>query len=287
MTRFDGSKCPLCANQDLADVFEYDSPPEAEIRFLFDYREYHRMVLRCPVCGHYISICDKDLTELYEDDYTSFNYSDRQGIRDAFQRIISLAPAESDNAGRVGFILDYYEKHKEKYLKKEKKPSVLDVGSGLCVFLYLMNKNGWECVALDPDERSAAHARETVGIEAICGDFFKVEVPGKFDLITFNKVLEHVKNPVVMLARAKEYLKDEGFVYVELPDGEAAEMDGPEREEFFIDHLHVFSAASLALLVNLAGFSLLRFERIREPSSKYTLRAFMCVPPDCLLEKPR
>ena len=111
MSTFDSCKCPFCVNQNLVNVFEYDSPPEDEIRFYFDYSEYHRMVLRCPLCGHYISVCDKDLTALYEHDYTNSNYSDRKGIKDAFERIISLDSAESDNAGRVGFILDYYEKH--------------------------------------------------------------------------------------------------------------------------------------------------------------------------------
>ena len=275
MARFDACKCPLCANQDLTNVFEYDSPPEAEIRFSFNYREYHRIVLCCSLCGHYISVCDKDLTVLYEDDYTISNYGDRQGMRDAFQRIISLNPAVSDNAGRVRFIVEYYENYRKKYLTRDGNPSVLDVGSGLCVFLHLMKKNGWDCVALDPDERSAAHARELVEIKAVCCDFNVSDNLGKYDLITFNKVLEHVEDPVSMLKKAKDSLKEDGLVYIELPDGEIAEKDGPEREEFFIDHLHVFSAASLALLVNMAGFRLLRFERLQEPSSKYTLRAFL------------
>ena len=36
------------------------------------------------------------------------------------------------------------------------------------------------------------------------------------------------------------------LVYVELPDAEGAALHGPGREEFFIEHHHVFSAASTA-----------------------------------------
>src|SRR5207245_1601001 len=94
------------------------------------------------------------------------------------------------------------------------------------------------------------------------------------DVVSFNKVLEHVADPVAMLERARQYLRAGGFVYVEVPDGETAAADGPGREEFFIDHLHVFSAASLALLGSRAGCAAQTIERLHEPSGKHTLRAF-------------
>jgi hypothetical protein len=80
---------------------------------------------------------------------------------------------------------------------------------------------------------------------------------------------------VAMLARSLDNVAEKGFVYVEVPDGPAAAAAGPEREEFFIEHLHAFSPASLALLADRAGFSLLRVERLHEPSTKFTLAAFL------------
>jgi hypothetical protein len=91
-------------------------------------------------------------------------------------------------------------------------------------------------------------------------------------------VLEHVPEPVPMLARAGAWLAPGGFVYVEVPDGEAAARDGAGREEFFIDHWHAFSAASLAMLASRAGFHAAAIERLREPSGKFTLRAFLTCP---------
>jgi hypothetical protein len=78
-----------------------------------------------------------------------------------------------------------------------------------------------------------------------------------------------------MLAAAHRWLAAGGFVYLEVPDGEAAAGAGPDREEFFIDHRHVFSPASLALLAARASFAVCAIERLREPSGKYTLRAFV------------
>ena len=153
--------------------------------------------------------------------------------------------------------------------------TILDIGSGLGVFPYAIKKVGWNCTALDPDVRSVRHAREIVGVEAIHGDFMEVQDIGQFDIITFNKVLEHIVDPIAMLTKSSRHLLSTGFVYIEVPDGESAVVDGSEREEFFIDHFHIFSLTSLSLLSTYANFSVQTIERIREPSGKYTLRAFL------------
>jgi SAM-dependent methyltransferase len=138
-----------------------------------------------------------------------------------------------------------------------------------------MKEKGWECTALDPDPRATTHARQHIDVHAICGDFFSTSQLQTYDLITFNKVLEHVENPVKMLRKSQAHLRAQGVVYVELPDGEAAAADGAGREEFFIEHFHIFSMSSFCLLAQQAGFSVDCIERVREPSTKYTLRAFL------------
>ena len=138
-----------------------------------------------------------------------------------------------------------------------------------------MKAAGWHGTALDPDRRAIEHARGVVGVEGIHGDFFEVSSATRYDVISLNKVLEHVEHPVRMLARAADHLAAGGFVYVELPDGEVATGHGPQREEFFIEHHHVFSAASLTLLASRAGFQVRCLERLQEPSTKFTLRGFL------------
>lgn len=212
---------------------------------------------------------------MYSGEYVNATYGDDDGLRRNFERIIGLDPAKSDNTGRVRRVLEFASGH---FGARKRIPRVLDVGSGLCVFLYRMKEAGWDCTALDPDPRSATHARGTVGVQAICGDFMLTPDFGRFDAITLNRVLEHVEAPVAMLRKAGAHLESGGFIYIELPDGEAARVDGYGREEFFIDHPHIFSAASFANLVERAGLNLLTLERVREPSTKFTLRAFATHP---------
>lgn len=274
MTKSTPINC-LCGTNRFETVFVYDAPPKGEIKFAFSGSgDYYREVLRCRACGHFVSIHQMEDRALYGGDYVDSTYGEN-GILQAFNRITSLDPAKSDNDGRVRCILDFSNNNLISPAEENRSPALLDVGSGLCVFPYRMKQAGWECTALDPDARAVEHARERVGVTAVQGDFMTVELGRRFDLITFNKVLEHVKNPVEMLARSLHFLNDRGFVYVELPDGEAAVHEGPEREEFCIEHHHIFSFASLAILAARTGLLVKNIERVREPSTKFTLRAFM------------
>jgi SAM-dependent methyltransferase len=139
-----------------------------------------------------------------------------------------------------------------------------------------MRDAGWRCVALDPDPRVIAFTSADLGLETVCGDFMTTSGIGPFSLITFNKVLEHVADPVTMLAHAREMVTPGGALYIEVPDAEGAARDpeGANREEFFIEHLQVFSLDSLVRLIGRAGFEAQSAVRIREPSGKYTLYAF-------------
>ena len=91
-----------------------------------------------------------DTSVLYQDDYVSSNYKDEQGVRQAFDRINSLPPEKSDNVGRVqcvnGFAMTYWNQAD----LQGRQPSIIDIGSGLCVFLYKMKEAGWdEAQAMD------------------------------------------------------------------------------------------------------------------------------------------
>ena len=268
----------LCGAHEFDTVFEYTEPPPGEIRFKFTSAgDYRRQLLRCRSCGHFLSVHAMNAGALYEADYVDSTYK-ADGIGAAFERIVSLPPGKSDNAGRVRRVLEFASQHfqGDAGLRAGRRiRNVLDVGSGLCVFLNGMKTAGWDCTALDPDARAAAHATRHVGVRGIQGEFMTVEHLGRFDVVTLNKVLEHVEDPIALLSKAAEHLNDDGFVYVEVPDAAGALGEGPHREEFFIDHLHIFTAASLALLASRAGFTVRRTEALREPSGKYTLYAFL------------
>lgn len=259
--------CLLCGHANHDHMASFTDRPTGETDFgLFPYR---RSLWRCRGCGHVVNRHAMDLSALYRGDYWERTYG--TSVRATFDRIMALPPERSDNRGRVARILEYWNNSGATAPR-----TLLDVGSGLAVFPAAMREAGWECAALDPDPAAGRHAQSVAGVEPVTEDFLALPPNRRFGLITLNKVLEHVPGPMMidMLVQAGRLLEPGGVIYVELPDGEAALRDSPEREEFFIEHLCAFSAASFSLLIARAGLALDRLERVREPSGKYTLRAF-------------
>ncbi len=62
-----------------------------------------------------------------------------------------------------------------------------------------------------------------------------------------------VTDPIAMLARCAEFVRDDSVVYIEIPAGEEAIKDGPDRHAFFIVHRHIFSMASPAMMIDRAS----------------------------------
>jgi O-antigen biosynthesis protein len=98
---------------------------------------------------------------------------------------------------------------------------VLDVG---CADGHLSKKiqsNNSEVVGIEIDQIAAKEASKYCK-ELICGDVESTELSDKyisyFDFIIFSDVLEHLKEPLMVLKRFKKYLKDDGYVIIALPN---------------------------------------------------------------------
>lgn len=263
--RFDGAP--------LAQAFVYDDPPKGETRFDLKATVYRRAYDRCEGCGHFFARHDIDLKGLYTASYVDATYGGMDGLRARLDKVRALRPERSDNAGRVARVGNFAAQQGGAGRR------LLDVGAGIGVFAAAMKELGWDVEAIELDERTAQHLREVVGVRVRTDDLASLRAAAiaPFRAVTFNKVLEHVEDPVAMLVDARPLIAANGFVYVEVPDVAAA-REGPEREEFFIEHLHVFSPASLAMTIERAGLNLVELARLREPSGKFTLFAFAAVP---------
>tara|TARA_B100000674_G_scaffold479293_1_gene477511 strand:- start:11188 stop:12027 length:840 start_codon:yes stop_codon:yes gene_type:complete len=262
--------CP-CLEKDLKQSIAYNKPPVGETDF--GLRScYSRTYETCITCGHYFSKHTYDLDKIYAEKYSQSTYGGER--KEIFKKIMSLPKSKSDNYMRCEAI----EKFCTSYWGNSERRKLLDIGSGLGVFPGRMVEKGWDCTALDPDPSATKMIQELVDCKVVTQDFLRAEneelSTEKFDLITFNKVLEHVSEPKNMLTRASKLLMPGGIIYFEVPDGEAAIVEGPEREEFYIEHLHVFTTISSGLLAKAAGLKTVNINSIKENSGKYTIRIF-------------
>jgi SAM-dependent methyltransferase len=263
--------CPICKQKGLKSKFTYKKPPKNEIDFGINQEKYFREYLKCKICGHFYSTVDNFNPEiLYKGNFNNSIYM--ENFNKTFLKIIKLPKEKSDNFYRVKKIENFC----KEFFKDYNKVSLLDVGSGLGVFPYAIKKKGLKINCIDPDQKSVDHLNYKLKIKAFCGNFLEIRNKKKYNIVTFNKVLEHVKNPYLMLNHTKNFLKKNSIVYIELPDGEMASISrkGKFCEEFFIDHIHVFSATSLSHLIKNSGFKLISMSRYIEPSNKITISAF-------------
>jgi SAM-dependent methyltransferase len=265
-----------CNKKCLKHAYTYNRPPPPEIKFDLKGQTYLRKYNKCTICSHWFAEHDIDLEKFYDGEYTRATYGDLAGLKNRYQKIKSLPPEQSDNIARVAFLNGFF---KGKINRGDAK-SVLDVGAGLGVFGSEMIASGWNFLGLELDELLVEHLTTFVGLEAIRADISSL-VPAKiglFDLVTLNKVLEHVENPNSLLKYCGEFITERGFIYLEVPDVRAAEISA-EREEFTIEHHHVFSISSIDIMANECGMEIQQIYRLIEPSGKHTIRAILRVLP--------
>lgn len=270
MTDSTPTQCVLCGS-DSAELCEtIRQRPVGEVDYGIAPEDYRRRVMRCRSCGVFYNSHGLLPEAFYGGSYNDAAYGER--FRARYESVMALPPERSDNKQRARR-LDGWLRAAGRVPNSTR---VLDVGSGLGVFPAEMMRLGYEVHVVDPDPRAVRHALDVVGVAgATVGSLEELRATDRFDLVTLNKVLEHVRHPLRDLRLASSITGPGGFVYVELPDGEAAAAAAGfvERSEFFVEHFTAYGPDSIRWLIRNAGLAALSTDRILEPSGKYTIFA--------------
>jgi SAM-dependent methyltransferase len=143
---------------------------------------------------------------------------------------------------------------------------LLDVGSGLGIFIDAAAQRGWRAHGVEP----YAAARENVHRGTLDDAPFAA---ASFDLITFWDVLAHLPAPLAALRRARHLLAPEGTLVVKTPNRSRAHVAvgrllGPVKGTRGWLHLPAqmfqFSPRSLRAMVEAAGFAEMRVAAAEE-----------------------
>jgi SAM-dependent methyltransferase len=134
--------------------------------------------------------------------------------------------------------------------------AVLDLGCGAGGLLDSLAKRGLRNLwGLDPAPKCAAHVEER-GHNARAGTI-KTNPFQKnfFDGIILSHVLEHVKDLAEALGCIKSILKEDGWLYVEVPDAQRyLDCLIAPFQDFNLEHINHFSRESLINLLSSCGF---------------------------------
>jgi len=260
-------KCTLCYCK-LIQRYSYFKKPKFETNFSIPKKKYKRFFYQCISCKHFFAIHKINLGNIYKNNYFDKKYENLDTALDLTNKILSYPASKSDNKQRVKRIIYFLKKH---FIKKHKKISILDIGSGLGVFPFEMKKRGFNILSHEMDSRYVSHHRKNLKLKSTFGNILSVKK--KFDFITLNKVLEHIIDPLQFIILVKKIIKKNGVLYIEVPSIAAA-SSGKLRQEFFVEHFHVFSKKSIRLLANRVNAKIIETKDFIDPSRKFTISTF-------------
>jgi SAM-dependent methyltransferase len=132
------------------------------------------------------------------------------------------------------------------------RDNILDVGCGGGELVYLLRRLGFEATGIEPDRSYSESARSELGLPVRTGFIQDLDFPkGTFNVILMYHVLEHVDRPIEILARLRQWLAEDGFLLVEVPNIEARHEAPITR--FHVAHLFYYSPDTLRGMASAAG----------------------------------
>lgn len=134
---------------------------------------------------------------------------------------------------------------------------LLEVGCGNGRQLERLAHAGWQVEGVDFDERAVQTARR-LGLDVRVGDLASARYPDeRFDAVILSHVIEHVPDPVALLAECRRILKNGGQLVLATPNCESLGHRTFGKAWLGLDpprHLLVFTARALAKSAERAGF---------------------------------
>lgn len=142
---------------------------------------------------------------------------------------------------------------------------LLDIGCGAGGLLLQMTRRGWEPWGIEPNERAAANSRELLAVpesRIFIGVAEDAQLPADtFELITLSHTLEHMHDPLLVLAKVHRWLAPSGRVRIWVPNAASWESKLFGRLWFGLDvprHLYHFTPKTIRALLERSGFAVER-----------------------------
>jgi SAM-dependent methyltransferase len=155
------------------------------------------------------------------------------------------------------------------WLPVSRRGSLLDVGCGSGLFLERMRDFGWQVTGVEPDAAAASATRQRLGED--CRVVAQIDDPTlaaeSFDAISLSHVIEHVPDPVALLARCRQLLAPVGTLVCVTPNSGSLAARSFGASWLHWDpprHLNIFDVASLGQAIREAG---LEIEHVGTPGS--------------------
>lgn len=232
--------CHVCKTGTLKAVEGYERFPQVTSDCKI-WRGKNRLCV-CPSCGSVQKMMSPAWKKSAEKIYSAYTiYHQSNGVEQAvFDKHSGAAFTRS------GRILEFVIKK----MKLAQSGRYLDIGCGNGGALRSVSAllPGWSLAGTELNDHYADKIK-SISKDAVLYTCPLKEIRGKFGLITMFHVLEHIADPVAMLAEVRDKLSDEGILVVDIPDYRQNPFD-----LFVADHCTHFSLLTISDVMGRAGF---------------------------------
>lgn len=247
--------CPICLC-DKKDIIKHYIEPD-QYMSLINHKNGIRFFKYCFGCGLVTqknSLTDEDLENIYK------HYRDRTIRQETIQRLFKKIKKDkrSENTKRLNWLI--------RKIKTNSTDTILDIGAGFGIWPDSLKPLAYkELECIEPNEESSDFINSTLKIKCFNIAIEKFNANKQYDLITMIHVLEHIRNPIEILFKIKNMMRNKGFLFIEVPDVTEFEYLDKDHDEFNSTHLYFFDIATLYRVITNAGFKVKLMERVFYP----------------------
>jgi len=206
---------------------------------------------RCNLVINRNGVKPQEVDKYYNDSYVHLNTYDKEKTQtpnDHFQsRLSSMRPTA-----------DFLKQHLTHNMH------LMDIGAGTGELMYLLRDSVNYVCANEINETYTEFIRNQLGIDAHSEDYLLRNTEKQFDCIISINTIDHMYNPRKAIEKIYKDLKDNGIIYIEVPNDDQAlrhYLREPQRtmfEEFMYQkaHYYSFSMNTLRRLLREVGFKI-------------------------------
>lgn len=216
------------------------------IQSLDGHNEFGAQLFYCNDCSFYFTsgIDQAKLTNFYSKEYFNdiINSDFRYFLKQIFSKMRALSQFKYiKNSVKINFNPTY---------------SVLEIGAGDGTLLSFFKKINCEVEGLEFSKIMIDEAKVKYNIQLKPIDLFNLKADKRYDLITMSHAIEHFSNPVECLERCRSLLKNDGVIFLEVPN---SPLPHTIEEKYLAEYLNTthtvnFTNKSMAELLSLLSF---------------------------------
>ena len=191
-------------------------------------------------------------------------YVDMEATQNDFNKYYS-----SPVSNPFGYYELYGEEHTNNYFndilnkfkdKINENSYILDHAGGSGDFVKFLHSKGYKNAEMLEISEKCAEIGKTKGVKTVLADGCKdiPELHKKYDLITMVHSLEHFSDIKSVIENAKKMLKDDGYLYIEVPDAEKySNTDSVPYTMYTFEHIYHFTKDTMENLGRAYGLKIL------------------------------